>query len=57
MQVCRCLRIWKGLRRTLDLFINELNDNGKDVFLESELKVNQVLNLLAIIIKRKIEEF
>ena len=47
-----CLGIWKGSRRTLDIFIKELNDNGKGVFLESEMEENKVLNFLDIRIEK-----
>jgi len=47
-----CLGIWKGSRRALDIFIKELNDNGKGMFLESEMEENKVLNFLNIRIEK-----
>jgi len=34
------------------IFIKELNDNGKGVFLESEMEENKVLNFLDIRIEK-----
>jgi len=48
-----CLGIWKVSRRTLDIFIKELSDNGKGVFLQSESEENEVLNFLDIRFEKK----
>jgi hypothetical protein len=47
-----CFGIWKGTRRQLDNFINEINDEEKGIKLEKEIEDEGGLNFLDLRIVR-----